>query len=156
MNIIKMNVHIVSINWDREIPIATVEANDMTLYRVSLLHRSYMKKHNIGIRSEIRVSHMGFIQYVITSTGYIGAPPVQNDVFDKWFLLQHGLRPYVPNYVIRILFLNGIETLSELKQRHLSVGQLRGIGPVMAKKIHSIFTYTPITLSNNVPGSCGV
>jgi hypothetical protein len=131
-----MNALIVSINWDHEIPIATVQAKD-GIFRISLLHRSYMKQNNIGIGSEIMVSNLGYIQHVIKSSGY--TPPVSGDVFDKWFLLQRSLRPYLPNHVIRILFLNGIETLPELKRRHQSVDQLRGIGPVISNRIRSMF-----------------
>ena len=133
-----MNVLIIDINWDREIPVATVQEHDAS-FRVSLLHRSYMKEHNIEIGSTIRVNHMSYIEHVIKSTGYVG-PPADGDVFDKWFLLQRELRPYVPIHVIRILFMNGIDTLPELRRRHLSVDQLRGIGPAITKKIRSIFT----------------
>ncbi len=119
-----MNVLVVAISWDREMPIATVRAGSVgAIFRISLLHRSYMKEHNIGLGSELRVSHQGYIQHIIKSTRYVG-PPAGIDAFDKWFLLKQELHPYLSNHVIRILFLNGIETKSESKIRQTSVDQL--------------------------------
>ena len=131
-------VFVLSIEWHREMPIATVFNYVVDDYvRVSLLHRSYMLRYGIGIGSELQLSSNGFIVKVLKSAGEVILPP-EGTVFDPWFLLKRELSPAISPYIARHLYRGGIRTVSDIKRRGESIGQIRGVGPVTTQRILTV------------------
>jgi hypothetical protein len=134
-----MSVLVIKINWYLDIPIATVYSTvSGGISYLSLLHRSFVQRQKIGVGSEIHVSEEGCLVRVIKSSGQV-LLPTTNTVFDRWFLFKTQLEPYISHGYARILFVSGIETIQELRDRKLSIGKIRGIGPVTSSRIQSLF-----------------
>ena len=134
-----MDVLVIKIDWYLDIPIAKVYAivsGDISF--ISLLHRSFVQRHSIGIGSELQLSEEGCIIRVIKSSGDV-LLPTTNTIFDRWFLFRTQLEPHISHGYARILFVSGIETVHELRDRRGSVGQIRGIGPVTTTRIQNMF-----------------
>jgi hypothetical protein len=132
-----MEVLILEIDWVLDFPIAIVTDNEV-VFRLSLLHRSFVQRHQIGVGTRLQLSTTGFIQQVLESTGGHAPPPKTPDIFDKWFLLYRQMKPFLSRHVSRILFLHGLETISDVVRYQQSVGQIHGIGPVTARSIQKM------------------
>ena len=134
-----MDVLVIKIDWYLDVPIATVYSTvSGDILVTNLLHRSVVQRYNIGIGSEIHISEQGMLVRVIKSSGDVIFPP-SNTIFDRWFLFRTQLEPHVSHGYARILFTSGIETVRELHDRGLSIGNIRGIGPVTVARIQSMF-----------------
>jgi hypothetical protein len=134
-----MDVLVIEIIWYMDIPIATVYAIvSGDIFCKSLLHRSFVQRHNIGVGSEIQLSDEGCLVRVIKSSGEVLLPKT-NTVFDRWFLFRRQLKPYISHGYARILFTSGIETFNELRDHRSSIGKIRGIGPVTTTRIQNMF-----------------
>jgi hypothetical protein len=130
-----MEVLVIQIEWHLEMPIATVYSPvSGTILRVALLHRSYVIHNRIGIGTELMLSTNGFIVQVLRSAGDVILPPTQ-PVFAKWVAFKRQLAPSISHRVARLLFVNGVETVQDLKRRGMSIGQIPGIGPVTMNRI---------------------
>ena len=133
-----MEVHILEIGWLLDFPIAIVTDNNV-IFRLSLMHCSFVQRHQIGVGTRLQLSTAGFIEQVLESTGGHTAPPQMTpDIFDKWFLLYRQMKPFLTRHVSRILFLHGLETLADVVRYQQSVGQIHGIGPVTTRSIQAM------------------
>ena len=134
-----MEVRILSLEWCMEMPIATVVGTTGAVFRICLLHRSFLQRHHLGVGSRLQVSALGFFQKVIEATGGY-KPPATQTVFDAWFVLYPQLTPFVSKRVARILFLHGLQTVDAIGRYRQSVEQIHGIGPVTARRIRAMCT----------------
>ena len=131
-----MDVLVIKIDWYVDIPIAKVYNVSGDIFYTSLLHRSFVQRHKIGVGTHLRLQQNNLVERVIKSSGNIQLPETDS-VFDRWFLFRAQLKPYVSGYT-RKLFIGGIESVRELRERRSSVGKIRGIGPVTTMKIHNM------------------
>jgi len=134
-----MDVLVLHIKWVRDIPIAKVyDVVDGTIFRVSLLHRSYMCRYRIGVGTVLRVSSNRFITHVLSVTEHTHYAPSNDAAFDRWFVFRNQVQPYLPLGTARKLFRSGIETIQELQRRVHDVSLIRGIGPVASIRIQQM------------------
>ena len=123
--------------WQQEMPIATVVGTTGTVFRMCLLHQSFLQRHQIGVDSRLHVSDTGFILNVIEATGGSTAPATRT-AFDEWFDLYPQLVPFLSKHVARILFLHGLKTVDAIGQHQQSVENIHGIGPKTERRIRAM------------------
>ena len=135
-----MEVRILQIDWLVEMPIATVTTTDR-VFRISLLHQSFVQRHKLGIGSRLQLSATGFIHHVIEAVGeYTPPEPNTPTIFDKWFLFYQEVEPFLGKRIAQILFRNGIQTVTDIGRHRQLVDQLYGIGPVTTRIIGAMCT----------------
>ena len=133
-----MEVRILSMEWQQEMPIATVVGTTGTVFRLCLLHRSFLQRHQIGVGSRLHVSDTGFLLNVIEATGGFTAPATPPTAFDEWFDLYAQLAPFLSKHVARILFLHGLTTVDAIGRSQQSLEKIHGIGPKTERRIRAM------------------
>ena len=137
-----MDALVIHIDW-YVIPIAkvyTVVSGDI-MY-TSLFHRSFVQRYKIGVGTRLRLHQNGSVEQVIASHGDLLLPKTDS-TFDRWFLFRAKLKPYVSYGYARKLFVDGIESVGELRDRRFSIGTIRGIGPATTIKIQNMLDSHP-------------
>ena len=134
-----MEVHVLSLDWCLEMPVATVVSTTNAIFRLCLLHRSFLQRHHIGIGSRLQISDTGFFQKVLEATGGATTPPSRT-AFDAWFVLYPQLIPFMSKRVARILFMHGLQTVDAIGRYRQSVEDIHGVGPVAARQIREMCT----------------
>ena len=134
-----MEVRILSMAWQQEMPIATVVGATGTVFRVCLLHRSFLQRHQVGVGSRLQVSDTGFLLGVIEATGGSTTPATPRTVFDEWFDLYSQLTPFLSKHVARILFLHGFKTVDAIGRYQHSFEKIHGIGPTTERRIRAMW-----------------
>ena len=133
-----MEVRILSMEWQQEMPIATVVGTTGTVFRMCLLHWSFLQRHQIGVGSRLHVSDTGFLLNVIEATGGSTAPATPPTAFDEWFDLYPQLTPFLSKGVARILFLHGLTTVDAIRRYQQSLENIHGIGPKTERRIREM------------------
>ena len=133
-----MEVRILSLDYYMEMPIATVVGTTGNVFRLCLLHRSFLRRHRMGIGSRLQVTETGYFIKVLEATGYPTSPNTTRTIFDTWFNLYNTIKPFVSKRVARILFLYGLQTVDAIGSYRHCVEQIHGIGPVTARRIRTM------------------
>jgi hypothetical protein len=137
-----MDVCVTHVLWHGDMPVATVcESLSRRTRIISLLHKSFMSRYQIGIGSKLRVSHDGFLLDVLEEKGEV-ILPTESTVFTKWFLFKSETTPMISTKVARLLFLNGMETITDVRLHDVSLAKINGIGPVTMGRIQNMIRST--------------
>lgn len=136
------NVYVVqvqSVEWHLGFPLGIVkDMRNGQLFKVGLVHRTFVKRDHIGPGSLLEVSADGI--HIIRSVRpgeYLSRSSESSNVFDRWFLFRRILGPYLPKHTMLILFRSGLETVASVVDNVGTVIQIPGIGPVAQAKIRT-------------------
>lgn len=151
------NVYVVqvqSVEWHLGFPLGSVrDTRDGRLFKVGLVHQTFVNRDHIGPGSLLEVSADGV--HIIQSVrpgDYLSRSFESSDVFDRWFLFRRVLGPYLPKHIMFMLFRSGLETITSVMDNVGTVLQIPGIGPVTQAKIRAAISEIQRgTISRKIP-----